>query len=484
MTPRQTVSNLALLALCGVLVTSPDARASWDRSHAAGGTHLASVSAVGDTDVFVLGYEFKQQSGISYKLLPRVFVSDDGGRSLNEVTGALPVGEWADQPTTIHFRDANTGWVAVGKKVYRTSDRGGSWTAATLSHVPFALHFTSAARGIAVGLDGKISGTINGGATWREVQSPTSVDLRALYFQDASNGWALGYRGDEYDDEDEPRDGVVLHTTDGGTTWTQAWTDAELVPSSIAFWCDGETGFLGVWKKLPLGFEAALLKTTDGGQSFADINLPLRVGELNFFGKQPINTGKILAQAWDGPNHGRLAAVAFLMKGNSTSAGGTQGSSDQINVWRVVNYETTDAGATWTKSDLGVVTASLSSMPPSDGDFAAGVLRDRHRGWLVGGDGAMWVSSTFCDGDAVCDAGYVCANNVQCVRRDACETSSEDPNGNDGAQGGGRNPGNSRDDLTAAEGGCGCGGKNATASALLSLAFIGLARRRAGLGRL
>jgi len=63
-------------------------------------------------------------------------------------------------------------------------------------------------RLVAVGQRGHIVVSDDGGATWKQSPVPVSSDLTAVYFVDAKLGWAVGH------------DGVVLHTADGGDTWT------------------------------------------------------------------------------------------------------------------------------------------------------------------------------------------------------------------------------------------------------------------------
>jgi photosystem II stability/assembly factor-like uncharacterized protein len=62
-------------------------------------------------------------------------------------------------------------------------------------------------RLVAVGQRGLIAVSENEGKDWRQVGSPVSSDLLALSFPNANDGWAVGH------------DGVVLHTADGGRTW-------------------------------------------------------------------------------------------------------------------------------------------------------------------------------------------------------------------------------------------------------------------------
>ncbi|MGY2326749.1 WD40/YVTN/BNR-like repeat-containing protein [Pseudomonas sp. SDT2931_S440] len=62
-------------------------------------------------------------------------------------------------------------------------------------------------RLVAVGEQGLIVLSDDGGKHWRQVPVPTSASLTSVSFATASQGWAVGHAG------------VVLHTVDGGESW-------------------------------------------------------------------------------------------------------------------------------------------------------------------------------------------------------------------------------------------------------------------------
>lgn len=62
-------------------------------------------------------------------------------------------------------------------------------------------------RLVAAGARGHIVYSDDGGASWKQAKVPVSADLTALHFATARDGWAVGHEG------------VVLHTRDGGVTW-------------------------------------------------------------------------------------------------------------------------------------------------------------------------------------------------------------------------------------------------------------------------
>ena len=76
-------------------------------------------------------------------------------------------------------------------------------TGKTLNDVSFA----SALNGSAVGNNGVILSTDDGGKSWRALKSPTGKTLHHVSFASALNGSAVG------------NNGVVLSTSDGGKSW-------------------------------------------------------------------------------------------------------------------------------------------------------------------------------------------------------------------------------------------------------------------------
>lgn len=64
-------------------------------------------------------------------------------------------------------------------------------------------------RIVGVGLRGHIVISDDGGRQWRQARSPVSSDLLAVSFPTSTQGWAVGHGG------------VVLHSADGGASWTR-----------------------------------------------------------------------------------------------------------------------------------------------------------------------------------------------------------------------------------------------------------------------
>lgn len=63
-------------------------------------------------------------------------------------------------------------------------------------------------RLVAVGERGTVLLSDDHGSTWRQAASPVRITLTALHFADERAGWAVGHQG------------VILHTQDGGEHWS------------------------------------------------------------------------------------------------------------------------------------------------------------------------------------------------------------------------------------------------------------------------
>ncbi|MEJ2680021.1 MAG: YCF48-related protein [Gammaproteobacteria bacterium] len=76
-------------------------------------------------------------------------------------------------------------------------------------------------RLVAAGERGIILISDDQGLSWQQSVVPTSVNITKLYFVDAMQGWALGHMG------------VVLHTMDGGDTWSKQLDGIELAKLAV-----------------------------------------------------------------------------------------------------------------------------------------------------------------------------------------------------------------------------------------------------------
>ncbi|MEC9363091.1 MAG: YCF48-related protein [Pseudomonadota bacterium] len=113
-----------------------------------------------------------------------------------------------------------------------------------------AITRAGAQRLVAVGARGHILLSDDDGAHWRQVASPVNSLLTQVAFLDAQTGWAVGH------------DAAVLKTTDGGETWAIRHFDAAGEALLDVMFLDSRRG-------LALGAYGTLLTSADGGETWA-----------------------------------------------------------------------------------------------------------------------------------------------------------------------------------------------------------------------
>lgn len=218
-----------------------------------------------------------------------------------------------DDLNDVAFLDASTALAASSNTLLRTTDGGTSWAvvarAAPLDTAFVSVRYASPMVAVAVGGNGVIVRSIDGGLTWNAVSSGTTQHLRALRFASATVGVAVGQNR-------------ILRTTDGGATWTTAssavddWQD--LTVSGNTFVAIGGVN----------GIAGRFARSDDGGATWTAGNLGTTAA---FFG------------------------VAFVPGSSTVIAVGASGSMRR----------SLDSGATWAAAASGS-TAFLRSIAFAD----------------------------------------------------------------------------------------------------------------------
>lgn len=167
----------------------------------------------------------------------------------------------------------------------------------------------------AVSEKGYVMHTVDGGATWSHRQLKTISRLHAIAFIDARRGFVAG------------NDGVVLATTDGGQNWQPRQTNTTQTLSDLCF--IGERGWA-------VGYWGNILHTNDGGLHWQ---------------KQRVLVDK------------PLESIFFVNEKLGWAVG-----------WSRTILHTTDGGQSWKRQPTPRGVSSLSAV----------YFRDELHGWAVG----------------------------------------------------------------------------------------------------
>jgi len=239
-------------------------------------------------------------------------------------------GSGQEQFNSICMADENIGF-AVGPKIYATTNEGVDWINVPESFQELYSVFSPTSNiGVAVGKNGTIVKTTDGGSTWSSRSSGSSKYLWSVFFSSQNVGWVAG--------GNYVSGAVILKTTDQGETWQEKYSTGSGLFREIHF-VSNEIGWaVGYNSDGPI-----IVKTTDGGGSW-----------------QTLDCG--IDDCW-------FYAVYFL----NENIGWIAGESNPQQTSKVLLLQTTDGGTNWN-----------SKINNKFGDIQSLKMRDANNGWAVG----------------------------------------------------------------------------------------------------
>lgn len=217
------------------------------------------------------------------------------------------------------------------------------------------------AQYIAVGERGHVLASVDG-KVWAQAPVPVRAPLTAVHFPRPGIGWAVGH------------DGVIIATRDGGRSWQLQHFDPNdefpLVFLDVLF-LDEQRGFA-------IGTYGLMIETRDGGLNWQDAEAPeIREEELHLNAMVPLADGTLLVvgetgmmgrstdggQTWERLEspyesslfgalpYGHLGAVVFGLRGNA--------------------FVSDDVGSgQWRRIDTGTVASLFGGTRLADGGYA------------------------------------------------------------------------------------------------------------------
>jgi photosystem II stability/assembly factor-like uncharacterized protein len=438
--------------------------------------------------------------------------SPDGGAFKETFDAPIITGEERDQFTSIHLFNGSKGIVCTASGniyLFELSEDGKTVTFTPTEIANTAIPATES------------SGTVKPG-------------IAAMYWLDSKTGWAVAT--DTEDREIDDGQGMsdtqtfyhqtrVFKTTDGGNAWVlqgpislsetedpvhetgfnekkyPLYFEGGWLPRHIQF-VDESTGFLALvaWdNSKQLTVVAKILKTEDGGKTWADLAVNMQIGTIKGIFTQPMFFSEIGGMYFwkdnDGTIKGHVVGSSFMTEGAST------GSGNPPKYYYITTLDTFDGGLTWVKKpDLGDVTFDMMGGAPANTPRAlAATFLSPYAGFAVGDKGTVFRFTFKCTKQSDCDFGFYCnRDELKCLScaevdtyqgsidkcadwtpppepdpelitdRDATTTGDSNVNYPDGTTGmdlNGFDPG-------AKSGGCSTGYADQSAAAVLALIFM------------
>ena len=259
----------------------------------------------------------------------------DGGETWQFLMDGFFYGEFYD----IEFTDSDHGWIAGTSAtiplsigiLYYTSDGGMNWYPGENLGIDNlfdfnAVYFIDNQNGWMVGSLGNILYSTDGGLHWTKINPVSSgyCSLEDVFFIDGQNGWTAGASFYMFNSK-------ILHTTDGGNSWTTQPSLDHMLNS--IFFIDPLEGWIVGGRSLN-SYTTAIYHTSNGGDQW----------EIQF--SENLNDGDFSDVYFKDADHGW-----------AVGDGGNQYPPENISLF----YNTDDGGETW-KDQSYQINHALSSI--------------------------------------------------------------------------------------------------------------------------
>ena len=232
------------VGLNNVVTRTTDGGSSWTASTVYSGYNYMAVYFTGDNTGYVTGSNGK------------IIKTNNGtiwGTQISSATSDL---------RAITFINANTGFIAGDNVMLKTTNAGTNWDYALVDHrganYYYSIDFVNANTGYSCGYTdgiGLLVKSTDGGNSWSWQSLPSGLtELRGVKFKDANTGVAVG------------NNGKIIRTSNGGTNWVFANCSNTEMFYSVS--CGANAPFYVTYNWYAVGASGKIFKSTDNGANF------------------------------------------------------------------------------------------------------------------------------------------------------------------------------------------------------------------------
>lgn len=243
-----------------------------------------------------------------------------------------------------------------------------------------AIQFVDAHEGWAVGADGVVLHSFDGGKSWERQKTGTRATLNAVHFLTPYTGFVAGRI-----DRATGSSGVILHTTDGGITWTELNTST-LPGLEVVRFFDEKNGIAA--GDGTRAFPAGAYLTRDGGATWVPIpGAPVGRWLCADFAKLDQGT---LGSAWGevaGITDGHIAPAPLAIPGQRPVHAIRRSGDRGVLVGAGGLVLLMTDGQSWTPAKLPLPPEALASC-----DFHTVAMHNQHI-WIAGRPGSIVLAS-------------------------------------------------------------------------------------------
>lgn len=193
------------------------------------------------------------------------YVTGTNGKIIKTTNGTIwgtLISSAASDLRAITFINANTGFIAGDNVMLKTTNAGTNWDYTLVDHMGanyyYSIDFVNANTGYACGYTdgvGLLLKSTDAGSSWGWQTIPSGItELRGVKFKDVNTGVAVG------------NNGKIIRTVNGGTTWSLANCSNTDMFYSVS--CGANAPFYVTYNWYAVGTGGKIYKSTDNGANF------------------------------------------------------------------------------------------------------------------------------------------------------------------------------------------------------------------------